>query len=104
AEDGIRDRNVTGVQTCALPISGPCTGQRSYRPARHSCGADPAEGPVCRLCIGQTGGHRLEVGSVKEVQMKLHASGEDYLEAILRSEERRVGKGGRCGWRQGRSK
>src|SRR5207249_7919648 len=23
AEDGIRDRNVTGVQTCALPISGP---------------------------------------------------------------------------------
>src|SRR5437868_12593082 len=29
AEDGIRDRNVTGVQTCALPISvssaGPCS-------------------------------------------------------------------------------
>src|SRR5438067_9655239 len=24
AEDGIRDRNVTGVQTCALPISPPC--------------------------------------------------------------------------------
>src|SRR5699024_11356220 len=24
AEDGIRDRNVTGVQTCALPISSPC--------------------------------------------------------------------------------
>src|SRR5699024_11555068 len=23
AEDGIRDRNVTGVQTCALPIYGP---------------------------------------------------------------------------------
>src|SRR5699024_11970848 len=23
AEDGIRDRNVTGVQTCALPISDP---------------------------------------------------------------------------------
>src|SRR6266704_5807272 len=23
AEDGIRDRNVTGVQTCALPISTP---------------------------------------------------------------------------------
>src|SRR5699024_12024988 len=23
AEDGIRGRNVTGVQTCALPISGP---------------------------------------------------------------------------------
>src|SRR5579859_8217571 len=24
AEDGIRDLTVTGVQTCALPISGPC--------------------------------------------------------------------------------
>src|SRR5699024_5716276 len=28
AEDGIRDRNVTGVQTCALPI---CLGRRYYR-------------------------------------------------------------------------
>src|SRR5699024_11672490 len=27
AEDGIRDRNVTGVQTCALPI---CQRQRAY--------------------------------------------------------------------------
>src|SRR5699024_618045 len=26
AEDGIRDRNVTGVQTCALPISGDVVG------------------------------------------------------------------------------
>ena len=60
-----------------------CVGQRSHCPARHSCRADPAEGLVCRLCIGQTGGHRLETGSVKEVQMKLHASGEDYLETIL---------------------
>src|SRR5699024_11406709 len=41
AEDGIRDRNVTGVQTCALPISGegPCTlletglGRQSVLPA-----------------------------------------------------------------------
>src|SRR6266851_8415191 len=26
AEDGIRDRDVTGVQTCALPISAGCGG------------------------------------------------------------------------------
>src|SRR5699024_1415078 len=32
AEDGIRDRNVTGVQTCALPISCPC----SYELAEHA--------------------------------------------------------------------
>src|SRR5699024_11671605 len=30
AEDGIRDRNVTGVQTCALPIS--CGGSSSKSP------------------------------------------------------------------------
>src|SRR5699024_11878915 len=29
AEDGIRDRNVTGVQTCALPIF---LGEKRYRP------------------------------------------------------------------------
>src|SRR5699024_5203148 len=28
AEDGIRDRNVTGVQTCALPIFGPMAGSK----------------------------------------------------------------------------
>src|SRR5437773_7388827 len=36
AEDGIRDRDVTGVQTCALPIYFPCS--MSDRPDR-SCGS-----------------------------------------------------------------
>src|SRR5699024_11409578 len=31
AEDGIRDRNVTGVQTCALPIEGDETLLATYR-------------------------------------------------------------------------
>src|SRR5256885_8018335 len=40
AEDGIRDYKVTGVQTCALPISGGCvpelvTDLEIDRPARH---------------------------------------------------------------------
>src|SRR5699024_11550263 len=30
AEDGIRDRNVTGVQTCALPIYPSLTGGQLY--------------------------------------------------------------------------
>src|SRR5256885_6489628 len=34
AEDGIRDYKVTGVQTCALPISGPEAGVLGDRPAR----------------------------------------------------------------------
>src|SRR5699024_11718668 len=32
AEDGIRDRNVTGVQTCALPIYHHSDGGFSHRP------------------------------------------------------------------------
>src|SRR5699024_12162221 len=31
AEDGIRDRNVTGVQTCALPICGERTSEAGAR-------------------------------------------------------------------------
>src|SRR5437867_6146282 len=55
AEDGIRDRTVTGVQTCALPISDPC------RP----CVKDPTTGQVscqplcpdpCRPCVKTTSG------------------------------------------------
>src|SRR6266542_6255102 len=36
AEDGIRDATVTGVQTCALPISGLSNGCRSARVSRIS--------------------------------------------------------------------
>src|SRR5699024_11851474 len=41
AEDGIRDRNVTGVQTCALPISG----RASYHPSSlsHSLIRSPSD-------------------------------------------------------------
>src|SRR3989449_6047047 len=49
AEDGIRDVAVTGVQTCALPISGP--GTRSSRrdcASRAPGGRSPA--PVGRRC------------------------------------------------------
>src|SRR2546425_6502346 len=34
AEDGIRDKLVTGVQTCALPISAPCRRRRRERAPR----------------------------------------------------------------------
>src|SRR5699024_46863 len=62
-EDGIRDRNVTGVQTCALPISArPASAESSHRskrqmkadscielrhePARH--GSDASTDPLDR--------------------------------------------------------
>src|SRR5690625_8016028 len=68
AEDGIRDGHVTGVQTCALPISprsrraGPGSPRRRTRP--------PA--PAATGCPGRTG--------------------------VPRSEERRVGKECSSGW------
>src|SRR5699024_12206396 len=41
-EDGIRDRNVTGVQTCALPICTPPTGEDA-RPAYDPVGIDAVD-------------------------------------------------------------
>src|SRR6266436_9043102 len=61
AEDGIRDVAVTGVQTCALPISG--TGTVEDR--RHG---DPTRG---RAAAPATGGARSEEHT-SELQSRLH--------------------------------
>src|SRR5260364_472012 len=42
AEDGIRDELVTGVQTCALPISGPARSWRRRTPERRGPCRSPA--------------------------------------------------------------
>src|SRR5699024_11471648 len=90
AEDGIRDRNVTGVQTCALPI--------------FSAGLDyPGVGPEHSLWS--------DVGRVQYVAANDNAVLEAFREltrvegimpalesAHARSEERRVGKERGCGW------
>src|SRR5699024_12134833 len=64
AEDGIRDRNVTGVQTCALPISlaradGParsrCRRPRTAAPVPHAGVSARRTNPGLR---GRTPGHR----------------------------------------------
>src|SRR5699024_11281510 len=73
AEDGIRDRNVTGVQTCALPISGGPATTRTV--VRGSTFTNFLYGPSTlwapQWAIGMTG---------------------------ARSEERRVGKECRSRW------
>src|SRR5207249_9019437 len=74
AEDGIRDRNVTGVQTCALPIS------RQRRSRRHKvrrCHAACLPKPPCPDCWRHPGADRR---------------------VLTRSEERRVGKECRSRW------
>src|SRR2546429_3195048 len=92
AEDGIRDVAVTGVQTCALPIS------TSHNPCR-----------VVRN-IGDVDAVFAKGGKVHEadyyVPLLAHASMEPMValaefkdgKATLRSEERRVGKECRSRW------
>src|SRR5699024_11884452 len=79
AEDGIRDRNVTGVQTCALPIylEGPAAGAVGI--------AHPVE-PDDATAAGQVRtGHEAH----QLVELRI---------GMLRSEERRVGKECRDQW------
>src|SRR5690606_39994833 len=91
AEDGIRDFHVTGVQTCALPIL---------------------------LLVINTGSTSTKLAVYRDAEQihttSLHHSTEDLapfativeqkgfrqqvIVEWLRSEERRVGKEGRCGW------
>src|SRR5258708_31317721 len=87
AEDGIRDDLVTGVQTCALPIS--CRGRmvraRSHR-TRSPLPSDPGRGRGRRS--GTPAGVRI-LGIWNPVAARLRR---------LRSEERRVGKECRSRW------
>src|SRR5699024_11574488 len=74
AEDGIRDRNVTGVQTCALPI---------FPALEHDC-------------AGRRGVAHVRAQEGLLVDEPAERGGRRGRSAAGRSEERRVGK--ECGW------
>src|SRR3712207_6888749 len=86
AEDGIRDIGVTGVQTCALPISGV-----DARAERHEGRAEAGrEGRLGLFAEPPFG-----AGDLGRV------AGEEVVHRLLgreRSEERRVGKECRSRW------
>src|SRR2546430_7632652 len=86
AEDGIRDLTVTGVQTCALPISGTITDDTRIRAAL----------PTLRYLIDNGARVALmsHLGRPKGVDEALRL---DPV-ARRRSEERRVGKECRSRW------
>src|SRR5690606_40122395 len=97
AEDGIRDFHVTGVQTCALPIS------MSYRPEE---GLEQAVRRVCETAAKAVrDGKVLLILSDKDLTegelpvnaVMATAAVHHHLVANGRSEERRVGEG--CGAR-----
>src|SRR5256886_9127259 len=86
AEDGIRDLTVTGVQTCALPISvhprASCSATGTLRVDEHHL--LPRPGPVtCASPLKRRRGH--PAAPARRV-------------ACQRSEERRVGKECRSRW------
>src|SRR5690606_41168143 len=85
AEDGIRDFHVTGVQTCALPIS---LAQRVLLHERVQLGRDervPAEREVGLDPVLQRGEPELLQAPRLRLQQR-------DLRHVRRSEERRVGK------------
>src|SRR5699024_12237318 len=87
AEDGIRDRNVTGVQTCALPILWDTLNDTMTE-------IEVASGRGDEMTGVPTGFHDLD-----ELTHGLHPGQMVVVAARpARSEERRVGKEGRSRW------
>src|SRR5204862_918057 len=67
AEDGIRYLYVTGVQTCALPISA----APKCRKARSGCGVILASTSYTHEAIGQSPGHAPQIASARLRQVQL---------------------------------
>src|SRR5437868_10648674 len=97
AEDGIRDRNVTGVQTCALPIFD----------ASDSESTSSAPGPPRTLTfwngLGIVIGLQIGSGIFSAPATVMDKTQSAWLAVAVwfgagRSEERRVGKEWRCRW------
>src|SRR3712207_6851055 len=85
AEDGIRDIGVTGVQTCALPIS--CRTKLNHLP-RTQEPPDPLPGTTRRTRQN----HLTDTPKSDLLDMPKSPAG------YVRSEERRVGKECRSRW------
>src|SRR5205807_2771634 len=85
AEDGIRDYKVTGVQTCALPIS----------PASRHASASAA---ISSGVIGTLGLASFLVAPLMAASMITGVTIARPYDGSLRSEERRVGKECRAWW------
>src|SRR5207249_8669500 len=95
AEDGIRDRNVTGVQTCALPIFSLLLLSVLVVPVSASewkKDYSPSGKPVIRVDANDAD-IRVNDWDRKDIEARIITEG--YKIGPDRSEERRVGKEGR---------
>src|SRR5207249_7446517 len=69
AEDGIRDRNVTGVQTCALPI---CEGPTAIQEPMPTKVADDLTGSIDGESAGALAAYRVSSGVIDGGEYVLH--------------------------------
>src|SRR5690606_40878929 len=88
AEDGIRDFHVTGVQTCALPISANLRCHHRARSHPRALGRDDPRRRGYWNDVSHRVGLWLGRSSPARQEGRVNA----------RSEERRVGKEWRCRW------
>src|SRR5207248_5510013 len=99
AEDGIRDRTVTGVQTCALPIL--------FEFDFNSCCRDEIA-HLRNEAMVRLGGPGKNVDEMRTYWQLMTAQTESVTSMasayVPRSEERRVGKEGRCWWARKQSR
>src|SRR2546430_16160482 len=105
AEDGIRDLTVTGVQTCALPISIISTlKNRWYATAKDRRFQPTPQGEIVWQVLKRCFPDVFEVGFTAQMETELDKVEEgdlawqQVLEDFWRSEERRVGKECRSRW------
>src|SRR5205823_8782918 len=97
--DGIRDKLVTGVQTCALPISLYASADASnsiaytvfYNSHIYLTAASTATATAVPFVAGEW--YHVELRNIDWTNHRF----DYYIDGNLRSEERRVGKGWRCG-------
>src|SRR3712207_7328849 len=87
AEDGIRDIGVTGVQTCALPIS---VGSVARFPTKAHYFASYSGTAPLEASSGEMVRHGLSLAGNRKLNNALYM--------VARSEERRVGKECRSRW------
>src|SRR5207249_5177844 len=96
AEDGIRDRNVTGVQTCALPILG-VVARTSSMLVRHNAKTVREIGQALRVDFILEGSVRREADRVRIAAQLIETQGETQLWEIGRAscrERVEIGGGG----------
>src|SRR5437773_8392109 len=84
AEDGIRDRDVTGVQTCALPILRQLAPVLRTDDFRRVCAEAPGLALSSYWIARHAAGHLAGFVALWDQQQLKHT--------VVRSEERRVGK------------